>query len=326
MTGWWALDVKQMDLTVTTETFGSISSQNVHCFSWYDTTTPYVYNNEPHNKGGVVPPGGMVIDGFHVPEGTVVVQFRDFSGQQILVEGDCGKYGKFAGVMFRGCRWRSDSAFGMLNDAVSQKPTGGKIWFHFNDLGGIEPMPNCQFAIKVMHSQVQCYRNYISLVATGIQAFSDGPGNNLIENFIEDLAPCGNDPRVFGIKFTGGDQAWRVERNHISVGNKSQSKESYGIAFLPELGPFLGNGLNDDGEKGYIIANNHLGRRSRIFAGLPAGAPQNAVCNLKIIGNHAVNSPSILIAEPVWGKNGNVERDNTWVDGPNIGKPWNMPP
>ena len=49
--------------------------------SWIPNA-PYVYNNDPNNHGGIVPAGGMLIDGFQVPAGTWVSQFNDFGNDR----------------------------------------------------------------------------------------------------------------------------------------------------------------------------------------------------------------------------------------------------
>ena len=74
--------------------------------SWIPGTT-YVYNNNPTNYGGLVPAGGMNIDGYNVPAGTWVVQFRNFANGGLIISGDnSGTSGAWPGVLFRGCRMR----------------------------------------------------------------------------------------------------------------------------------------------------------------------------------------------------------------------------
>lgn len=126
--------------------------------SWI-INTPYIFNNNPSNKGGVVPAGGMMIDGFMVPAGTYVVQLRDFSGGQIVVEGDVnGQYPPFAGLMIRGCKWRGSSPYvGMISENGTS--SGGKIWVHYCDLGGLgsQPAQYCEIPLKIANSPAQSF-------------------------------------------------------------------------------------------------------------------------------------------------------------------------
>ena len=84
--------------------------------SWIPSAN-YVYNNSTGNHGGVVPAGGMLIDGYSVPAGTWVAQFYDCSAAAMIIMGDvAGSASAWPGVLFRGCRMRNNwSAPGAYN-------------------------------------------------------------------------------------------------------------------------------------------------------------------------------------------------------------------
>ena len=70
----------------------------------------YTYNNNPSNKGGTLATD-TVIDGYVVPAGTKVVQFRDLSASSFYAQGVGGNW------LFRGVRIRArSSGTGFVND------------------------------------------------------------------------------------------------------------------------------------------------------------------------------------------------------------------
>src|SRR5262249_48880153 len=98
---------------------------------------PYVLTNDPNNYGGIVPSGGMVIDGFDVPEGVWISQFSDFDDQIIIYGDSAGQSPAFPGIMFRGYRWRGAMvAPGYLN---VYKNSHTRIWVTYSDAGGLGP-------------------------------------------------------------------------------------------------------------------------------------------------------------------------------------------
>lgn len=336
MTGWAALGVSQSNLTAAGDTSKRVSNWPGNEWPTWIIQTPYVYNNNPANKGGVVPTGGMMIDGFMVPAGTYVVQFRDFSGGQIVVEGDVnGAYPPFAGLMLRGCRWRGASAsVGLISE--NGFSNGGKLWVHYCDLGGLgsQSAQYCEVAVKAYLNPVQTYRNYISYVTTGIQTVGI-PGTNIFENYIERLTTFNTDgPHLNGMTFNGGDTCARIERNHIVVqtpednGSGKAVGQTDCISFFQDFGAFPGTGQNNDGTYGYRVINNYIGGTGYCFyAGMNAGQPATSVQNMYVTGNKVTTASwpnggayGSIAAVPTWGSYGNTNSNNTWADGPNAGQ------
>lgn len=293
---------------------------------------PYVYNNDPSNHGGIVPAGGMTIDGSFVPAGTYVVQFCDLSNGQLVVEGDCnGAYPSFWGLIVRGCRWRSPSAYvGFLNE--NGMNSGGKFWINFCDMGGLgsQPADFCEIPIKISGVPTRTYRNYLSYCTTAIQTVGH-PGTAVLENYIERLTTFNtNGPHINGLTFNGGDTCARVERNRIVVqtpednGSGKAVDQTDCISFFQDFGYYPGTGANDDGTVGYRVINNYVGGTGYcIYAG---AGPQGSVSNMYVVGNKitTVSFPNggtfgPIAATPPWGSNGNVNSNNTWADGPNAG-------
>ena len=332
-TGYEALGITRASLPQAGDPSARVSNYPGNTMPDWLLPTPCVHNNDPSNKGGVVPTGGLMIDGFMVPAGTYVVQFLDFSDQQVIVEGTLGgQYGTFAGIMFRGCRWRCASSYvGMVNENGTNP--GGKIWFHYCDMGGVgsQTADYCEIPIKINNTPSQVYRCHLSYCTTAAQCVGF-PGTNIIENYIERLTTFNtNGPHINGISINGGDTCYRVERNRIVA----QSTEDNGsgkivdqtdcIAFFQDFGSYPGSGTNDDGTVGYRVINNYLGGTGYcLYAG--AGTI-GTVNNMQVIGNKitTVSFPNggtfgPLAAEPNWGSNGNVKSNNTWADGPNAGQ------
>jgi hypothetical protein len=301
---------------------------------------PYVYNNDTRNHGGVVPAGGMEIDGFNIPAGVWVSQFNDFDDQIIVYGDSAGQSPAFPGVIFRGCRWRMNStAPGFIN--VYQN-SHTKIWVTYTDAGGVGAANSqkCEVAFSTQDytTNTYFYRNYISYVFTGIQPGNSGP--QCIENYIEKLTfyyglagtPDGNGPaHLNGISYNGAQSNGLVLRNKILV----QSPDDAGrvvdqtdcIAFFQDGGAFPGTGTNLDGSVGYLVKDNFIGGAGYcIYAGMNAGKPANSVRNMVLIGNQITTewwpnggSYGPLGAEPVWNTYGNVKRNNTFAES---GKTW----
>lgn len=334
MTGYTGLGVTQTSLQQAGDASARVSNWPGNRMPNWLLTTPYVYNNNPANKGGVVPAGGMMIDGFMVPAGTYVVQFLDFSGQQIVVEGSLnGQYGTFAGLMLRGCRWRGSSPYVGLIQENGNIP-GGKIWLHYCDMGGLGSQPSqfCEIPVKTNNSVTQVYRCYMSYCTTAVQCVGVMPGNNIIENYIDRLTTFNTDgPHINGVSVNGGDTCYRVERNYIVAqatednGSGKSVNQTDCIAFFQDFGSYPGTGTNDDGTVGYRVINNYLGGTGYcIYAG---NGTKGAVRNMQLIGNKITTASfpnggalGPLAADPAWGSNGNVKTNNTWADGPKAGQ------
>ena len=105
--------------------------------SWIPNA-PYVYNNDPSNHGGIVPSGGMTIDGFAIPGGTWVAQFNDFGNDSIIINGNNdGKSPNLPGIVFRGCRWRGASTAPGYLAVYNNSNTN--VWIFYSDAGGLGP-------------------------------------------------------------------------------------------------------------------------------------------------------------------------------------------
>lgn len=292
----------------------------------------YVYDDSPANKGGIVPAGGLVIDGYNIPAGTYVAQFQEFASD-FYMSGS-------ASYLFRGCRIRGvNRAPGYWNTAAGYS---GRLYIGYCDLGGLGAL-DAQYnevPIKINNgSGGVIYRNYISYTTTGIQINVNG--YDLIENYIEKLTyyygpnpPPGEstDKHLNGITLNGGEACIRILRNHI-VG---QSPDDAGrtinqtdcISFFQDFGTFPGTGTNSDGSTGYRVLDNYVGGTGYcIYAGKNAGSAADSVQNMVMTGNKVTtqwwpnggaNGP--LAAAPAWGTLGNIWSNNTWADGPNGGQ------
>lgn len=292
----------------------------------------YVLSNNPTNKGGVVPSGGMVIDGYTVAAGTYVVQFQEFSTDFYMTGSNS--------YLFRGCRIRGKNAApGYWNTAAGYT---GKISIGYCDLGGDGPadLDYNEVAIKIGRgSGGQIYRNYISYTTTGIQINTNN--YDLTENYIEKLTyfygpnPPPNestDKHLNGITLNGGEANIRILRNYIVGQNPDDAGRTINqtdcISFFQDFGSFPGSGTNSDGTVGYRVINNYLGGTGYcIYAGKNTGSTANSVQNMYISGtkittqwypNGGFNGP--IAAAPVWDSYGNSKSNNTWADGPNVGQ------
>jgi hypothetical protein len=293
----------------------------------FSLKTPYTYNNDPSNRGGVVPAGGMTIDGYDIPPGTIVVQFRDFSA------GDFWCVSKTS-FMWRGCRFRSRrKAPGYFNCGAGNR---GVMFFFFNDMGGLGA-ENAQYnevPIKITNaSGAICYRNYITYTTTGIQ-LNLGMGAEIIENYISKLtyyygpaAPPSEptDKHLNGIMFNGGESCALVLRNNITGPNPDDAgrriNQTDCIGFFQDFGSFNGTGTNRDGTVGYQVRDNFIGGTGYcIYAGLNADKPSTSVKNMVLTGNQITTqwyprggNFGPIAAEPPWGINGNLKSNNVFV-------------
>ena len=126
----------------------------------------YVYNNNPSNLGGIVPSGGMVIDGFAVPGNAYVFQFMDVSWNGVSIAATARD------MVFRGCRGRGTTvpATGFFNPGAALY--AGQIFFMYCDVGGSGsgsdgPAAGC---IKMLNcGGFTAYRCYLSDAATMLQ-------------------------------------------------------------------------------------------------------------------------------------------------------------
>jgi len=297
----------------------------------YAPTTPYVYNNSPTNRGGIVPAGGMIIDGVAVPAGTVVAQFRDFSAGDFSAQGQGGSY------VFRGCRSRSDAIgqSSMFNDYTSTYTNR----LLYCDIGGKEPaaLESWQMSFwKMIGGQDHIMkRNYCSSQYVTFQMNANNA--QCIENFIEKLtwyygetAPPGQggEPlHMSSVGAQGGVSGLRVLRNKILC----QSPDPLGNVFTQGAALTFGNDINVPWSDVWI-KNNYLsgmGFVIRLF-GEVAGQNNLQVMNNKVTTKWFTNGGASGVAQlgdqpVVWGSNGNIKSGNVWADDYGSGGNGNTP-
>lgn len=342
MVGYTALGVTQAQLQTVNPGSTRISTYPGNAFPSWIPTTPYVYNNNASNHGGIVPAGGMTIDGFFVPAGTWVSQFQDYTAG-LTIEGSCGGAGSnWPGIVFRGIRFRQNStAPGFFAENHSCSNTGGKLWMLYSDMGGKGPADNQynEIPLTISMTPAVVYRNYISYTSTGIQINTNDC--LVAENYVEKLTlyygetgpPAESGPKhLNGFTTNGGMANIRIERNKILLQSPDEAGHSIGqtdaLSFFQDFGSFPGTGTNDNGTVGYQVLDNYLGGGGyTIYAGLNAGKPTTSVKNMVMTGNKVTtqwwpNGGAVgpLAAAPPWGTNGNVWANNTWADGPKAGQ------
>lgn len=321
-------------------TNGQLTTPNVPSRGYFRGDTPlefvpnqtYAYNDDPSNKGGIVPAGGMLIDGYAVPAGTYVAQFQTFT-TDFYISGSTS-------LMFRGCKIRGvNRAPGYWNTAAGWS---GKMYIGYCDLGGLgaTDADYNEVPIKInAGSGGIIYRNYISYTTTGIQINANG--YDLTENYIEKLTyyygpnpPPGEstDKHINGITLNGGETCIRILRNYIVGQNPDDAGRTINqtdcISFFQDFGTFPGSGTNRDGSTGYQVLDNYVGGTGYcIYAGKNAGSSSNSVQNMVMTGNKVTTqwyanggANGYLAAAPTWGTLGNVWSNNTWADGPNAGQ------
>ena len=224
--------------------------------------TDYTCNNDPANVGGVVPAGGLVIDGYTVPAGTWVVQFRDFTSVGLAIEGACsGAYPPWPGVMFRGCRFRmaTQGAPGIYGN--NGMANGGITWFLYCDAGGTSiSLPDvCESVIESNGAGSGTDRQYVIRcylsVATTL-AFGRNNGDAFIENYGETVIPyyTGSSWATYhmnGMGNSGGETATLWLRNHLSfcpqpAGCPEWHPQNDVIQMAADGGAYPGSGINLD--------------------------------------------------------------------------------
>jgi hypothetical protein len=307
--------------------------------------TDYVYNNSTSNHGGVVPAGGLTIDGYTVAAGTWVVQFRNIDiSTPIIISGDnTGTSAAWPGVIFRGCRMRGNSsAPGFFNN--NAQSTGGITWIMYCDAGGLDVMPTniCESifesqAISMTRDHQYIIRTYLSIAST--LAFGRNNGDAFIENYGE-IVPryFGDDTyHLNGLANSGGQTATMWLRNRLDfnpepdstntttaglTANPYYKSQNDLIQMAADGGAYPGNGANQDGTSGYQIRDNYLaGGDHCLQLGVDKANTSADVSNVVVTGNKfstvyfpAFGQTSISYKNPTWGAQGNVWSGNTYAD------------
>lgn len=299
--------------------------------SWIPGTA-YVYNNNPDNHGGVVPAGGMKVDGYSVPGGTWVAQFDNFTGG-VIIEGNVnGQYGSWPGVLFRGDRMRGNwTAPGWFNE--NSVSNGGIIWVTYSDAGGTTALlPNiCESIFESQDNgggdKFYAIRNYLSYASTLI--FLRDSGDAAIENYGEGTVPYYDNStyHLNGIANSGGQTATLWLRNHLDFSPQpGDSPYNYPqndvIQMAADGGGYPGTGTNSDGSTGYQIRDNYLaGAAYTLQLGVDKNNTPADVRNVVVTGNKLSTewfqnsgASGIAYKNPLWGSYGNVWSNNTWAN------------
>lgn len=299
--------------------------------SWIPGTN-YAYNDNPTNYGGIVPAGGLTIDGYAVPAGTWVVQFRDFSAG-VIIEGDCGGAGSaFPGILFRGCRMRGAwSAPGWFNQ--NGQAYGGIIWIIGCDGGAANTVNMCESVFESKGNStadrmyvIRCYLTYATTLV-----FMRNSGDACIENWCDFVSDFGDSSKHLNGIANSGNQTHNLWlRNHAVIDRGTGSATGLTDVFqmAADDGPYPGSGTNFNGEQGYVMRDNLVGGAAYTFQlgvdkSNTAAMVQNIRCNNNKVSTSLFpngGSSGLGYKGPTWGSFGNVWAGNTWADGPNVGQ------
>jgi hypothetical protein len=286
-------------------------------------STPYVYNNLASNLGGIVPAGGLMIDGYPVAAGVYVFQFMDFSLGNTLycVNGPP--------ILLRGCRWRpaSSGAPGLFN--VQSTYNANSVCAHYCDVGAPSATATAQTGIDLNYgTNIRVLRCYLSYLSTMIQPNGDGYAD-VIENFMEKLTLFNASYHLNGITMNGANLNALILRNSAvfaaadEAGNQIQQTDC--VSFFQDFGNFPGTGLNSDGSTGYFVKGNYAGGSGYCYY-FGQDNENGTVGNMNASGNLVTTSVyssggffGPVTAQPPWGSAGNAKSGNVWADGPSAG-------
>lgn len=284
---------------------------------WAPTGT-YVYNNNPSNHGGIVPAGGLTIDGYFVPAGTVVAQFRDFSAGDFSAQGQGGSY------LFRGCRFRCNQIgqSSQFNDYTSTYINR----LFYCDMGSTSAN-NADwlgsFWKAIGGTGHIMYRNYCSYQYVTFQP--NVPNCQFVENYVEKLIfyygetglPDGGGPAHMAcLGCEGGGSGFRILRNKIIPASPDEGGNVYTngstIAMENTNGqPYTNCQISDN----YLSGFNYV----ILDMGEVTGSTNVTITGNKIttrwFTNGGVSGVEQSGPHPVpWGSNGNVKSGNIWAD------------
>lgn len=287
--------------------------------SEYAPTGTYVYNNNPANKGGVVPAGGLTIDGYFVPAGTIVCQFRNLSGSDFSAQGQGGSY------LFRGCRFRNDAIgqSSQFNDYTSSYTNR----LFFCDMGSTSSNDaNWQgsFWKSIGGTDHVMLRNYCSYQYVTFQP--NVPNCHFVENLVEKLiyyggeagppGQAGSPLHMASIGCEGGGTGYRILRNKIAPASPDEG----GHVFVNGSSIALEN-TNGSAYHDCQINDNYLSGFNYVILdmGEVTGSTNITIAGNKVttqwFTNGGVSGVEQAGPHPVpWGSNGNVKSNNTWAD------------
>jgi hypothetical protein len=302
--------------------------------SWIPGTN-YVYNNNPSNHGGVVPSGGMIIDGYNIPAGTWVAQFYDMSASSVIISGDnSGTSAAWPGVVFRGCRMRGKyGAPGWWNN--NGQSNNGTVWLMYCDAGGdVQGGPSSNMCESIFESHQESGHNvircYLSVATTLV--FMRNNGDACIENygeFVQDFTDSSK--HLNGIGNSGSQTSTTWLRNHLVLGKVTGSTQLTDvIQMAADDGGYPGNGTCPiTGLSGYQIRDNYLGGAAYTLqlGQDKANTTQASVQNVVVVGNKFTTSLYADSGENGLGYKGPINwanqgtwSNNIWADGPNVGQ------
>jgi len=286
---------------------------------WGTTTQAYAYSNSPANLGGIIPAGGMMIDGYFYAAGTYVFQFMDLSaGGFVFADWSTALGGPAPpiSVMFRGCRFReADSGgqgyFGPIDATLNNYGYTGNLAFHFCEFGGKGPSDVtadacvCPFSVGSVANLrfLRCYFSYFG-TATHPNIFQPGGAsgyNDTFECFFEKVCEYPNvypGAHLNGISFNGGNPNALVLRNSLVLVTPDEDGNAIidtdCISFFQDGSPqqpYPGNGTNSDGSIGYYVNGNYVGGTGWCFYfGQNAGTADNTLNNMHAYGNWVTTS------------------------------------
>jgi len=291
----------------------------------------YTYNNNVNNHGGTLA-ADTIIDGYLVPAGTKVVQFRDLSAADFYAQGASGTW------LFRGVKSRQSGVGGasFFNDNNATYTN----YIHYSDLGGLGANDGQQsdVAWKMMGGKDhRVYRTYISNVTSGLQPNVNGV--EITENLLDGInfyygepGPCGTGGsctyHLNGISSEGRSNVtptrFKILRNNITL--PSPDGAGRVVPQTDALGLF---GTNGGSYNDVLVEGNYFGGGGYTIyaAGERPGAKDVRFINNKFTTKWWTNGGNFgAVASPTsWGTNGNVATGNVWADDYGSGGNGNTP-
>lgn len=285
--------------------------------SEYAPAGVYVYNNNPSNKGGVVPAGGMTIDGYFVPAGTIVCQFRNLSGSDFSAQGQGGSY------IFRGCRFRNNAIgqSSQFNDYTATY-TNRLLYCDIGSTSAANADWQGAFWKAIGGTGHVMLRNYCSYEYVTFQP--NVPNCHFIENYVEKLiyyygeaGPPGDGPlHMACLGSEGGGTGFRILRNKIIPASPDEAGNVFVNGSTIAMENTNGQPYND-----CQIKDNYLSGFNYVILdmGEVAGSTNITITGNKITTQWFTNGGVAGVEQagpsPVpWGSSGNVKSNNTWAD------------